>query len=111
MALVFAVDDDPQVRGLLKVLFEDQGHEVLSLESGKYCVDRLDENPSAVFLDMVMPEMASGDLVAALREQHPDIPVCPHQEAQRPLDAVHGGLRRQTAQPNHRPLLLCHPGK
>ena len=57
MALIFAVDDDPQVRGLLKVLFEDQGHDVLSLESGEQCVDRLDENPSAVFLDMVMPEM------------------------------------------------------
>ena len=55
MALIFAVDDDLQVRGLLKVLFEDQGHDVLSLESGKQCVDRLDENPSVVFLDMVMP--------------------------------------------------------
>ena len=46
MALIFAVDDDPQVRGLLKVLFEDQGHEVLLLESGKHCLDRLDENPA-----------------------------------------------------------------
>ena len=75
MALIFAVDDDPQVRGLLKVLFEDQGHEVLSLESGKYCLDRLDENPSAVFLDMVMPEMDGMATLKAIKDIQKDLPV------------------------------------
>jgi len=75
MALIFAVDDDPQVRGLLKVLFEDQGHEVLSLESGKQCLDRLDENPSAVFLDMVMPEMDGMATLEAIKDIQKDLPV------------------------------------
>ena len=75
MALIFAVDDDSQVRGLLKVLFEDQGHEVLPLESGKQCLDRLDENPSAVFLDMVMPEMDGMATLEAIKDIQKDLPV------------------------------------
>ena len=75
MALVFVVDDDPQVRGLLKVLFEDQGHDVLSLESGKQCLDRLDENPSAVFLDMVMPGMDGMATLQAIKDIQKDLPV------------------------------------
>ena len=31
MALIFTVDDDPDIRGLIKVLFEDRGHEVVVL--------------------------------------------------------------------------------
>ena len=75
MALIFAVDDDSQVRELLKVLFEDQGHEVLSLESGIQCLDRLDENPSAIFLDMVMPEMDGIATLKAIRNIQKDLPV------------------------------------
>ena len=45
MALIFTVDDDSDIRGLIKVLFEDRGHEVVALENGKQCLDRLDENP------------------------------------------------------------------
>ena len=57
MALIFTVDDDPDIRGLIKVLFEDRGHEVSVLENGKQCLDRLDENPSVIFLDVAMPVM------------------------------------------------------
>ena len=75
MALIFAVDDDPQVRGLLKVLFEDRGHEVVALEGGKQCLDRLDENPSAIFLDRVMPEMDGMATLEAIKATQKDLPV------------------------------------
>ena len=75
MALIFAVDDDPQVRGLLKVLFEDRGHEVVALEGGKQCLDRLDENPSAIFLDRVMPEMDGMATLEAIKTTQKDLPV------------------------------------
>lgn len=75
MALIFAVDDDPQVRGLLKVLFEDRGHEVVALEGGKQCLDRLDENPSAIFLDRVMPEMDGMATLEAIKAIQKDLPV------------------------------------
>ena len=75
MALIFIVDDDPQVRGLLKVLLEDRGHEVVALEGGKQCLDRLDENPSAVFLDRVMPEMDGMATLEAIKTIRTDLPV------------------------------------
>lgn len=75
MALIFAVDDEPQVRGLLKVLFEDRGHEVAALESGEECLQRLDENPAVIFLDMVMPGMDGIATLERIRKSHKDLPV------------------------------------
>ncbi|KMP10692.1 hypothetical protein UR09_00930 [Candidatus Nitromaritima sp. SCGC AAA799-A02] len=75
MALIFAVDDDPQVRGLLKVLFEDRGHEVIALENGEQCLERLDENPAAVFLDRVMPGLDGFETLKGIKKSRKDLPV------------------------------------
>ena len=75
MALIFTVDDDPEVGGLIKVLFEDRGHEVLVFENGKQCLDRLDENPSVVFLDMVMPVMDGMETLKTIKNTKSDLPV------------------------------------
>ena len=75
MALIFTVDDDPEVGGLIKVLFEDRGHEVLVFENGKQCLDRLDENPSVVFLDMVMPVMDGMEILKTIKNAKSDLPV------------------------------------
>ena len=75
MALIFTVDDDPEVGGLIKVLFEDRGHEVLVFENGNQCLDRLDENPSVVFLDMIMPVMDGMEILKTIKSAKSDLPV------------------------------------
>ena len=75
MALIFTVDDDSQIRGLIKVLFEDRGHEVVVLDGGKQCLDRLDENPSVIFLDMVMPVMDGIATLEAIKDIKKNLPV------------------------------------
>ena len=75
MALIFTVDDDPDIRGLIKVLFEDRGHEVLVLENGKQCLNRLDENPSVVFLDVVMPVIDGIETLKTIKNSKSDLPV------------------------------------
>jgi DNA-binding NtrC family response regulator len=60
---------------LIKVLFEDRGHEVLVFENGKQCLDRLDENPSVVFLDMVMPVMDGMETLKTIKNAKNDLPV------------------------------------
>jgi len=75
MALIFTVDDDSDIRGLIKVLFEDRGHEVVALENGKQCLDRLDENPSVVFLDVVMPVMDGMETLKTIKNSKSDLPV------------------------------------
>jgi len=75
MALIFTVDDDSDIRGLIKVLFEDRGHEVLVLENGKQCLDRLDENPSVIFLDVAMPVMGGMEALKTIKNSKSDLPV------------------------------------
>ena len=75
MALIFTVDDDPDIRGLIKVLFEDRGHEVAVLENGKQCLDRLDENPAVVFLDVAMPVMDGIETLKTIKNSKSNLPV------------------------------------
>jgi two-component system, NtrC family, response regulator AtoC len=75
MALIFTVDDDPEIRELIKVLFEDRGHEVMVLENGKQCLDLLDENPSVIFLDMAMPVMDGMETLKTIKSIKPDLPI------------------------------------
>jgi len=75
MALIFTVDDDSDIRGLIKVLFEDRGHEVVALENGKQCLDRLDENPSVIFLDVAMPVMGGMEALKTIKNSKSDLPV------------------------------------
>ena len=75
MALIFTVDDDPDIRGLIKVLFEDRGHEVVVLENGKQCLDRLDENPAVVFLDVAMPVMDGIETLRTIKNSKSNLPV------------------------------------
>ena len=75
MALIFTVDDDSNIRGLIKVLFEDRGHEVVALENGKQCLDRLDENPSVIFLDVAMPVMGGMEALKTIKNSKSNLPV------------------------------------
>jgi len=75
MALIFTVDDDANIRGLIKALLEDRGHEVVALENGKQCLDRLDENPSVVFLDVAMPMMDGMEILKSIKNLKNDLPV------------------------------------
>jgi DNA-binding NtrC family response regulator len=75
MALIFTVDDNPEISGLIKILFEDRGHEVMALENGKQCLDLLDENPSAIFLDMAMPVMDGMETLKIIKSTKIDLPV------------------------------------
>lgn len=45
-------------RGLLCGWLEEEGYQVMTFESGESCLRNLDQNPSAICLDLIMPEMA-----------------------------------------------------
>ncbi|MGY8763080.1 MAG: sigma-54-dependent transcriptional regulator, partial [Nitrospinaceae bacterium] len=75
MALIFTVDDDPQISKLIKVLFEDRNHEVLAFNGGSQCLERLCDNPSVVFLDMMMPHMNGIETLKLIKGINKDLPV------------------------------------
>jgi len=55
---VLIVDDDASVRQLLRRMLEPEGYTVIEAENGRAALERLREvSPSAVLLDLMMPEM------------------------------------------------------
>ncbi len=73
--LLFAVDDDPNQRRILSVLLETRGYEVLGFEGGETCLERLDENPIAIFLDLMMPGIGGMETLQAIKKIRDDLPV------------------------------------
>jgi DNA-binding response OmpR family regulator len=56
MATVLLVDDEPDILLMLRMSFEDEGHEVVTAANGQLALDRLAQGGiDAVVLDMMMP--------------------------------------------------------
>jgi len=73
--LLFAVDDDPNQRRILSVLLETHGYEVMGFGGGEACLERLDENPIAVFLDLMMPGIGGMETLKAIKKIKDDLPI------------------------------------
>jgi signal transduction histidine kinase/DNA-binding response OmpR family regulator len=75
---VLVVDDDPEVRQMIRRLLTREGLEVTEAATGRAALERLADGPPVlILLDLVMPEMDGFQVVEALR-QHPvwrEIPV------------------------------------
>jgi GAF domain-containing protein/DNA-binding response OmpR family regulator/anti-sigma regulatory factor (Ser/Thr protein kinase) len=69
---VLVVDDDAEVRQLLRRMLESEGFAVVEAENGRVALERLrGESPSLILLDLMMPEMDGFEFVAELR-RHED---------------------------------------
>ena len=65
---VLVVDDDDNVRQLLRRMLEPEGYTVVEAENGRAALERLREAiPSVVLLDLMMPEMDGFEFVAEFR--------------------------------------------
>ncbi len=73
--LIFIVDDDAPLRLLVKTLLEDHGHSVRDFDNGKTFLENLDEKPSLVFLDVMMPGLDGIETLKKIKKLHPEIPV------------------------------------
>jgi DNA-binding NtrC family response regulator len=74
MASVLVVDDDEQIRKLLRTLLEPEGIEVIEAEHGKDAIAQYRENRiDLVLLDIIMPEMEGIETIIKLRKINPEI--------------------------------------
>jgi DNA-binding response OmpR family regulator len=68
MARILVVDDDDQVRGVLRAMLEREGYEVDEAPDGRAAVARYKEQPAdLVVLDMLMPEMEGVETMLTMR--------------------------------------------
>lgn len=74
-ALVLVVDDDDDIRGLVRELLERAGHEVRTASNGREGLRMLFERtPDLVILDVSMPELDGWAVLERIREMT-DLPV------------------------------------
>jgi CheY-like chemotaxis protein len=74
---VLAVDDDDLVLMNVTAMLEDLGHRVIDVGSGAKALEVIDAGTplDLVVSDQAMPGMTGVDLVKAIRERRPDLPV------------------------------------
>lgn len=73
--LIFIVDDDAPLRLLVKTLLEDKGYSARDFDNGISLLENLDEEPSLILLDVMMPGLSGQETLKQIKTTHPDIPV------------------------------------
>ncbi len=69
MKKIMAVDDETNILLILKLLLQREGFEVITVKSGKECLDRLEEvKPDLILMDVMMPELDGWDTCKMIKE-------------------------------------------
>lgn len=72
-APVLLVDDDAELREMLREMLEAAGYDVYCASNGKEALDllhRADPPPGLILLDLMMPIMTGEEMLAALKQVH-----------------------------------------
>lgn len=72
---ILVADDDKMVRTTVSKILEMFGHEVVSVDDGKYVADIVDDSFDVILLDINMPGMDGFETIEALNLLEYDIPV------------------------------------
>ena len=76
MARILIVDDEEHIRSLYTLELEDEGYEVLALESGKGLAEHIERfRPDVVVLDIKMVDVSGLDVLQQIRNRFYDLPV------------------------------------
>ena len=76
MARILIVDDEEHIRTLYTLELEDDGHEVLALETGKGLAEHIEGfGPDVIILDIKMVDVSGLDVLQEVRNRYYDLPV------------------------------------
>lgn len=76
MSKILIVDDETAILDTLQILLRREGFEVTAAQSGREALAYLEEaTPDVVLSDIRMPGVTGLDLLAAIRERDPELPV------------------------------------
>lgn len=65
---ILVVDDEADIRSMLKTLLEDRGYQVSAAEDGKECLAMLKKSKfDLILIDFFMPEMSGRELAEKIR--------------------------------------------
>ena len=66
---ILMVDDDSEIRQIVKVLLQDEGYETIEASCGDEALVMLDDSISLVILDVMMPDMDGYTVCKKIREK------------------------------------------
>ncbi len=76
MKNILLIDDDPSIRTVFKRFLGAHGYSVEIAADGNEGMKKISEKvPDLLITDIMMPEKDGLEVVLALREEHPDLPV------------------------------------
>ncbi|MFK4307415.1 DNA-binding response OmpR family regulator [Bacillus sp. RC242] len=72
---ILVVDDESSIRNLIRMQLEMEGYEVLTAADGKEALEKWNEGPDVLILDVMLPDTDGYELLRLFREKDRDIPV------------------------------------
>jgi CheY-like chemotaxis protein len=76
LSTILVIDDDAEIRGLIRLIVAAEGHEVIEADSAAAGIEALALAPDAIFVDVEMPGATGAQFLLALR-QHPKVALTP----------------------------------
>lgn len=68
-ARILSIEDDPEMSGLLQLIFERQGHRVISVKSGEFGLEMLKSlQPDVLLLDLMLPDVDGWEIYQQMKE-------------------------------------------
>lgn len=107
MAYILVIDDEPQLRGLLRKILADDGHTVDTAENGKTGLKLTNcKSYDLVITDIIMPEQDGFEVMKEIRQKSPEVGIIAITGGTRHIDpklliisANHLGAKKVIAKP------------
>ena len=76
MARILIIDDEPNVRSMLRRMLHQAGHQVSEAGNGAEGIDLYERDlPDLIITDILMPEKEGIETIIALHRADPDLPI------------------------------------
>ncbi|HKC95483.1 MAG TPA: response regulator [Nitrospira sp.] len=77
---VLVVDDEPDIRKVVRMTLQKAGYEVIEAENGEKAIQAINEGENRLLLDVVicdirMPKINGAEAIAYFRSNYPRVPV------------------------------------
>jgi DNA-binding response OmpR family regulator len=76
MARVLVIDDEQQIRRMIKIALEQEGYDVTLAEDGNAGLAAIRDQPmDLVITDLIMPDKEGIETIIELRKKYPAVPI------------------------------------
>ena len=76
MARILIIDDEPQIRSMLKLMLERDGHEVVEAPDGVEGIRVYRQNPTDLIItDLIMPNKDGIGMIIDLKKEFPEVKI------------------------------------